>query len=122
MESNESPVSHVDLYHKLGRMEALLETMMASISAFQGTVKDIHARIDAIEVRQTKIENLTSSSKGAASALTGLIKDFAIPLLAVSITWLIAREQVKDNQPKPPSTPIPHHSSSAGNIGTPSIM
>lgn len=118
MESNESPVSHVDLYHKLGRMEALLETMMASISTFQGTVKDIHARIDAIEARQNKIENSTSSSKGATSALTGLAKDFAIPLLAVSLTWLIARERVKDDQAKPPLPPVPHHSNSAGKIMT----
>ena len=122
MESNESPVSHVDLYHKLGRMEALLETMMASIGTFQGTVKDIHARIDAIEIRQSKIENSTSSSKGATSALTGLVKDFAIPLLAVSLTWLIAREQVKDSQPKALPVPVPHHNSNAGNIGTPGIL
>jgi len=116
MENNEPPVSHVDLYHKLGRMEALLETMMASISAFQGTVKDIHARIDAIEARQNRIENSTSSSKGAAAAVTGLFKDFAIPLLAVSLTWLIARERVKDSQPRPPLPPVPHHSSGTGNI------
>jgi hypothetical protein len=122
VESNEAPVSHVDLYHKLGRMEALLETMMASISTFQGTVKDIHARIDAIEARQNKIENSTSSSRGATSALTGLAKDFAIPLLAVSLTWLIAREQVKDSHPKPPPLPVPHHSGTTGSIGPSRIL
>jgi hypothetical protein len=103
-------------------MEALLETMMASIGTFQGTVKDIHARIDAIELRQSKIENSTSSSKGATSALTGLVKDFAIPLLAVSLTWLIAREKVKEGQPRSPLPPVPHHSSNTGSIGTPGIL
>ena len=123
MESNEAPVSHVDLYHKLGRMEALLETMMASIGAFQGTVKDIHARIDAVEARQNRIERSTSSSNGAASAVTALVKDFAIPLMAVAVAWLIAREQINNKSiPRPLPQPIPHHSSSTGSIGTPGIL
>lgn len=92
MDSSEAPVSHADLYHKLGRMEALLETMMTSLGNFQITIKDIHTRIDALEARQNTLENSTSSATGAKSALTSLIKDYAIPVLAVAVTWFVARE------------------------------
>jgi hypothetical protein len=104
-------------------MEALLETMMASIGTFQSTVKDIHARIDAVEARQNRIERSTSSSNGALSAVTGLIKDFAIPLLAVAVTWLITHEQINNkNIPRPLLQSDSHQSNSTGSIGTPSVL
>ena len=96
--------THADLYHKLGRMEALLETMMSNLSSSQVAIKDIHTRIDGVEARQNTIERLTSSTSGATSALTGLAKDFAIPIMTIVIAWLVAREQVTDNmKPKPVS-------------------
>jgi hypothetical protein len=98
MDPQETPVSHTDLYHKLGKLEGLMETMMASVSAFQLAIKDVHSRIDAIERRQNEIEKTKSSQSGAASALTTLGKDFAIPVFAILITWLIARDTpVKQN-------------------------
>lgn len=118
MADNEAPVSHVDLYHKLGRMEALLETMMSNLGNFQVAIKDIHTRIDALESRQNALENSTSSASGATSALTGLAKDFAIPILAVAVTWLVAREQVGTKvEPKPMQEPVPHHTDHTGIIG-----
>ena len=89
--------THADLYHKLGRMEALLETMMSSLSNSQVAIKDIHTRIDGVEARQNTLEKLTSSTSGATSALTGLAKDFAIPIMTIVIAVLVAREQVTDN-------------------------
>lgn len=118
MNENEAPVSHVDLYHKLGRMEALLETMMASIGNFQVAIKDLHSRIDSLEARQNALENSTSSSTGATSALTGLARDFAIPALAIAVAWLVAKGQVASTiQPKPVSEPVPHHNTYNGTIG-----
>lgn len=106
MDLNEPPVSHADLYHKLGRMEALLETMMSSIGSFQLTIKDIHARIDAIEVRQNALENSSSLSNGAKSALTSLLRDYTIPVLAVLVTWFVAKEYPdKDSAVRPISAP-----------------
>lgn len=94
--------THTDLYHKLGRMEALLETMMSSLGNSQVAIKDIHTRIDGVEARQNTLEKLTSSTSGATSALTGLAKDFAIPIMTIIIAVLVAREQVTDNmKPKP---------------------
>jgi hypothetical protein len=117
MIDNETPVSHVDLYHKLGRMEALLETMMSSLGNFQVAIKDIHTRIDALETRQNALENSTSSATGAASALTALVKDFALPFLAVAVTWIIAKEQVVEKaRPKTISTPAPIHVPYSGTI------
>ena len=93
----EKEYTHADLYHKLGRMEALLETMMSSLSNSQVAIKDIHIRIDGVEARQNTLEKLTSSTSGATSALTGLVKDFAIPIMTIVIAVLVAREQVTDN-------------------------
>ena len=89
--------THADLYHMLGRMEALLEKMMSNLSNSQVSIKDIHTRIDGVEARQNTLEKLTSSTSGATSALTGLVKDFAIPIMTIVIAVLVAREQVTDN-------------------------
>ena len=107
MDLNETPVSHADLYHKLGRMEALLETMMTSIGTFQITIKDIHTRIDALEARQNTLENSTSVATGAKSALSSLLRDYAIPILAVAATWFVAREYpAKNTTPKELTSPV----------------
>jgi hypothetical protein len=110
MDSNDQSVSHVDLYHKLGKLEGLMETMMASVSTFQLAIKDVHSRIDALEKRQTELENKRSSQNGAMSALAVLGKDFAIPILAVVVTWSVA----KSTSPPPDALPqileqTPHH-------------
>lgn len=102
MSTPDPQVSHVDLYHKLGKVEGILETMMTSIASFQSAVKDIHARIDALEDRQTILEKRQSQDRGANNALTGLAKDFAIPVMAIAITWLISRSSPAPSF-KPPS-------------------
>jgi hypothetical protein len=89
-----TPVSHVDLYHKLGRLEALMETMMTSVSTFQVAIKDLHSRIDNLEARQNTLERRRSSDFGATSAIIALVKDFAIPVLAIAVAWLVARDGV----------------------------
>lgn len=99
-------------------MEALLETMMANLGNFQVAIKDIHTRIDALETRQNALENSTSSANGATSALTTLAKDFAIPILAVAVTWLIAKEQVVETvKTKVIPNPVPIHAGQPGTIG-----
>lgn len=98
MEDRETQVSHIDLYHKLGKLEGIMESMMASVSSFQAAVKDIHARIDALETRQTALENSQSQNKGANGAIGGLAKDFAIPILAILITWLVAGNETALNK------------------------
>ena len=98
----EKEYTHADLYHKLGRMEALLETMMSSLSNSQVAIKDIHTRIDGVEARQNTLEKLTSSTSGATSALTGLAKDFAIPIMTIVIAVLVARGQVTDHVKQKP--------------------
>jgi len=92
MEQQDGSVSHVDLYHKLGKLEGLMETMMSSVSTFQLAIKDVHARIDAIERRQNDIENSRSLQTGATSTLATIGKDFIIPVLAILITWLVAKD------------------------------
>lgn len=92
MDPLEPQVSHTDLYHKLGKLEGLMETMMASVSTFQIAIKDIHSRIDALEKRQTDLENNKATQSGAINVLTTLGRDFAIPVLAIAITWLVARQ------------------------------
>ena len=108
MENNDPQISHIDLYHKLGRLEALIETMMSSLSTFQVAIKDIHSRIDALEARQTSLETKQSSVNGATNAIAGLAKDFAIPLLAVAVTWLVATGEIMINKTQH-SSPNGHH-------------
>jgi len=98
MEDRDIQVSHIDLYHKLGKLEGIMESMMTSVSSFQAAVKDIHARIDALEGRQTALENKQSQAKGATGAMGGLVKDFAIPILAITITWLVASNETELNK------------------------
>jgi len=109
MENNETPVSHVDLYHKLGKLEGLMETMMASVSSFQVAIKDVHSRIDALENRQAMLENNQSNYKGVNSTLAALGRDFMIPILAIIITWLVAKDtDTKDGNTKlSPQSSIP---------------
>lgn len=98
MEGPDPQISHIDLYHKLGRLEALIETMMSSISTFQVAIKDVHARIDALEARQTTLETKQSSSTGAATVLATIAKDVAIPVAAILVTWLVATNEFSDDQ------------------------
>jgi E3 ubiquitin-protein ligase DOA10 len=88
----ESQVSHTDLYHKLGKLEGLMETMMASVSTFQLAIRDIHGRIDTLEKRQAELEKNRSSQSGAYSAMTILGKDFLVPIVAIIITWFVAKD------------------------------
>lgn len=114
MDQLEPQVSHTDLYHKLGKLEGLMETMMNSVSAFQVAIKDIHSRIDSLEKRQSELEQKKSSQIGASSALTAVGRDFAIPILAIAITWLVAKEKPDDRVIQhPPSERIEHHSTTA---------
>lgn len=100
-------VSHVDLYHKLGRLEAMMENVMGAVSSFQTAVKDLHSRIDAIEKKQQELEATTSSTKGATSAISSLFKDFAIPVVAIGLTWYIATSDKKAPEPNKSSYPQP---------------
>lgn len=75
---------------------------MSNLSNSQVAIKDIHTRIDGVEARQNTLEKLSSSTSGATSALTGLAKDFAIPIMTIVIAWLVAREQVTDNMKHKP--------------------
>jgi uncharacterized protein YprB with RNaseH-like and TPR domain len=97
-EAEQAPVSHVDLYHKLGRLEALMETMMSSVSTFQTAIRDLHSRIDNLEQRQSYLEKRRASENGALGALVSLGKDFAVPVLAIVIAWMAARGAI-NNQP-----------------------
>jgi len=101
MEDRDPPVSHADLYHKLGRLEALMETMMSSVSSFQSAIKDLHSRIDLLENRQLVLEKRRSTDSGAVGALVSLGKDFAIPLLAIAVAWLVTREGVLGSRFRP---------------------
>ena len=75
--------------------------MMASVSSFQIAIKDVHSRIDALESRQTILENNQSNYKGVNSTLAALGRDFMIPILAIIITWLVAKESnIKDGTNK----------------------
>lgn len=111
MDREDAPVSHVDLYHKLGKLEGLMQTMTSSMSAFQSAIMDIHGRIDALEKRQSDLENKRSSDRGALSAITGLGKDFAIPVAAIMITWLVARGEVPETPQHEHGVPSTHHNS-----------
>lgn len=106
-----TPVSHADLYHKLGRLEALMETMMSSVSTFQVAIKDLHSRIDNLETRQNDLEKRRSTQYGATHALVSLGRDFAIPILAIVVAWLVARESSisKPNAVVRPSVEIHKH-------------
>ena len=101
MEDKDTQVSHTDLYHKLGRLEALMETMMSSVSSFQSAIKDLHSRIDSLENRQLILEKRRSTDSGAVGALVSLGKDFAIPLLAIAVAWLVTREGSIGNRFRP---------------------
>lgn len=103
----DQPVSHVDLYHKLGRLEAMMENVMTAVSSFQTAVKDLHSRIDTIEEKQRELEAATSASKGATGAISTLFKDFAIPIVAIGLTWYITTGEKKEIEPHKHVPPQP---------------
>lgn len=99
MEDHDNQVSHTDLYHKLGKLEGLIETLMTNISSFQSAIKDVHSRIDALESRQVSMERNFSISKGASNAVATMAKDFAVPIAAILVTWFVATNTlIKDEQ------------------------
>ena len=107
MEQNDYPISHTDLYHKLGKLEGLIETMMTSFASFQTSIKDLHARIDVIESRQAVLESRRASDFGGTRALISLGKDFAIPIMAITVAWLVSQQGTID--PPVPAVPSENH-------------
>jgi hypothetical protein len=99
MEKSDSQISQNEIYLKLGKLEGLMETLSSNVSGFQMSLKDIHARIDVIETRQTIMENSISSSKGAANGIVSLARDFAIPILAIVIAWMVGKDSISISRP-----------------------
>lgn len=99
MDPDETKVSHIDLYHKLGKLEGLMETMMTSMSSFQTAMRDIHGRIDAVEARQTLLEQKSSSGNAAQNAIISLGRDLVIPVLMIIVTWVAARSTASNEAP-----------------------
>lgn len=99
MEKNDPQISQNEIYLKLGKLEGLMETLTSNVSGFQMSLKDIHARIDVIETRQMTMENSISSSKGAANGIVSLARDFAIPILAIVIAWMVGKDSISISRP-----------------------
>jgi hypothetical protein len=80
-------VSHVDIYHKLGKLEGLMEVICHSHQEFAQSVKDVHERIDSVEKRIAPIELKQSSNNGSVSIITLFLSMFIGPLLIGLILW-----------------------------------
>lgn len=76
-----------------------METMMTSMSSFQAAMRDIHGRIDAIEARQTLLEQKSSSGNAAQNAIISLGRDLIIPILMIVVTWVAAKSTVNNEVP-----------------------
>lgn len=114
MTNSEPQVSQLEIYHKLGKLEGLMETMMATITSFQGAIRDVHARIDSLEARQASLESQQSQESGASNAIATLAKDFALPVVAVIVAWFAGKGQTPPVQAVPqqlqPTPGIAEHS------------
>lgn len=99
MDNEERSISHNDIYLQLGKLQGLMEAMTSNVSNFNGSLKAIHERIDTMEDRQIKIEGSLSSSNGATSSLVSLGRDFAIPILAIFIAWLVGKDSIRIEKP-----------------------
>jgi hypothetical protein len=84
-------ISPADLYHRLGKLEGLMQGMMGSVDSFGQAIKDIHARIDRVEQRQGILEKSQSQEAGSDSVLRSISKDYVIPIAAIVITWFAAK-------------------------------
>jgi hypothetical protein len=96
-------VSHVDIYHKLGKLEGLMEVICHSHQEFTQSVKDIHERIDSVEKRIAPIELKQSSNNGSVGILTLLSSMFVGPLLIGLILWHADKAWNPDHRPQPSS-------------------
>ena len=96
-------VSHVDIYHKLGKLEGLMEVICHSHQEFAQSVKDIHERIDSVEKRIAPIELKQSSNNGSVGILTLLSSMFVGPLLIGLILWHADKAWNPDYRPQPSS-------------------
>lgn len=95
----DKPVSHGDIYHKLGKLEGVMDTMVTTVGSFHAAVRDVHTRIDSLEARQHALESRQFQENGASSALSTLMKDYALPLAAVAVAWFAGRSQAPASPP-----------------------
>lgn len=84
-------INHEDLYLRLGKLEGLLVAAQQGITGFQDSVRGVHGRMDALEKRQGAIESSEATNRGARTALGDGAKDFLIPIIALIITFYVAR-------------------------------
>lgn len=84
-------IDQEDLYHRLGKLEGLLIAAQQSILGFQESIRNVHARMDMLEKRQSELETDNAANRGGRTALGDGAKDFLIPIIALIITFYVAR-------------------------------
>ena len=93
-----SDISHVEIYHKLGKLEALMEVICNSHREFTQSVKDLHQRIDAVEARIAPIEQKQSSNSGSVSTIVLLTSLIVAPIIVGFSIWYLTKSWDRYNE------------------------
>lgn len=91
MSSEPSSISHIDIYHKLGKLEGMMENICNSQREFTQSFKDLHQRIDTVEARIGPIEQRQSSNTGSVSTITFIVSMMVAPVLVGFIVWQLTK-------------------------------
>jgi hypothetical protein len=98
-------VSSADLYHRLGKLEGLIELNSQALLATQNNLQALTAALGSLQSKQSTLEGSIGSHRSSTSGVVDVFRSFIVPLLAIVVTYGLATRQPSNVECNPSLTP-----------------
>jgi hypothetical protein len=86
-----SRVSTADLYHRLGKLEGLIELNSKAHLATQEQLQVMASALSTLQAKQSTLEGAMASHRAVSSAGYEGLKSLVIPIAAIVATYMVTR-------------------------------
>ena len=83
-------ISGADLYHRLGKLEGLIELNSQALLATQNNLQALTSALGALQNKQSVLEGSFGSHKSSTNSVVDIVRSFAIPILAIVVSYGVA--------------------------------
>ena len=83
-------VSGADLYHRLGKLEGLIELNSQALLATQNNLQALTSALGTLQNKQSALEGSFGSHKNSTNGIVDIFRSFAVPILAIFVSYSIA--------------------------------
>jgi len=86
-----SRIDAADLYHRLGKLEGLIELNSKTHLATQEQLQVLASALSTLQAKQSSLEAAMDSNRAVSSAGYEGLKSIVIPIAAIIVTYIVAR-------------------------------